>query len=287
MIELFKLEVPEVGQGLVTVMGCARDPGDRAKIAVRANDHRTDPIGACIGMRGSRVQAVSNELNGERVDIVLWNDNAAQFVINAMAPAEVVSIIVDEEKRSMDIAVSEEKLSQAIGRGGQNVRLASKLSGWQLNVMTQAQVAQKSEAEQEAARKLFIEKLEVDEEIAAILVTEGFSTIEEIAYVPASELLTVEEFDEGVVEELRARARDALLTEALAVEEDIEEHKPADDLLSLDGINEPIAFALAARGVRTRDDLADMAIDEIADIDGLDEEKAGKLIMAARAHWFN
>ncbi len=287
MIELFKLEVPEVGQGLVTIMGCARDPGDRAKIAVRANDHRTDPIGACIGMRGSRVQAVSNELNGERVDIVLWNENAAQFVINAMAPAEVVSIIVDEEKHSMDIAVSEEKLSQAIGRGGQNVRLASKLSGWQLNVMTQAQVAQKSEAEQEAARKLFIEKLEVDEEIAAILVTEGFSTIEEIAYVPASELLTVEEFDEGVVEELRARARDALLTEALAVEEDIEEHKPADDLLSLAGIDETIAFALAARGVRTRDDLADMAIDEISDIEGLDEEKAGKLIMAARAHWFN
>ena len=192
MMELFKLEVPEVGQGLVTIMGCARDAGDRAKIAVKANDHRTDPIGACIGMRGSRVQAVSNELNGERVDIILWNDNPAQFVINAMAPAEVQSIIVDEDKHSMDLAVAEDKLSQAIGRGGQNVRLASKLTGWQLNVMTQAQVQQKSEAEQEAARLLFVEKLEVDAEIASILVQEGFSSIEEIAYVPESELLSVE-----------------------------------------------------------------------------------------------
>ena len=195
-----------------------------------AHDHRTDPIGACIGMRGSRVQAVSNELNGERIDIVLWNDNPAQFVINAMAPAEVQSIIVDEEKHSMDIAVAEDKLSQAIGRGGQNVRLASKLSGWQLNVMTQDQVAAKSEAEQEAARSLFMEKLEVDAEIAAILVQEGFTTVEEIAYVPSGELLAIEGFDEDIVEELRARARDALLTDALAVEEDIEDNKPADDL---------------------------------------------------------
>lgn len=286
MIELFKLEVPEVGQGLVTIMGCARDPGDRAKIAVKANDHRTDPIGACIGMRGSRVQAVSNELNGERVDIIPWNENPAQFVINAMAPAEVQSIIVDEEKHSMDVAVAEDKLSQAIGRGGQNVRLASKLSGWQLNVMTQAQIQQKSEGEQEAARQLFMDRLEVDAEIASILVQEGFSTVEEIAYVPEAELLAVEEFDADVVEELRARARDALLTQMIAAEEDLEKNKPAEDLLSLDGMNDAIAYALAERGVRTRDDLADMAADEISDIEGLDDASAKKLIMAARAHWF-
>ncbi len=286
MIELFKLEVPEVGQGLVEIKAAARDPGDRAKIAVLAHDHRTDPIGACIGMRGSRVQAVSNELNGERIDIVLWSDNPAQFVINAMAPAEVQSIIVDEEKRSMDLAVAEDKLAQAIGKGGQNVRLASRLTGWQLNVMTQDQVTAKSESEQAAARQLFMDKLEVDEEIAGILVTEGFSTVEEIAYVPAAELLAVEGFDEDIVEELRARARDALLTEALLVEEDIEEHKPADDLLSLDGMDEATAYALAARGVVSRDDLAELATDEITDIEDMDEERAGKLIMAARAHWF-
>ena len=286
MIELFKLEVPEVGQGLVEIKAAARDPGDRAKIAVLAHDHRTDPIGACIGMRGSRVQAVSNELNGERIDIVLWSDNPAQFVINAMAPAEVQSIIVDEEKRSMDLAVAEDKLAQAIGKGGQNVRLASRLTGWQLNVMTQDQVTAKSESEQAAARQLFMDKLEVDEEIAGILVTEGFSTVEEIAYVPAAELLAVEGFDEDIVEELRARARDALLTEALLVEEDIEEHKPADDLLSLDGMDEATAYALAARGVVSRADLAELATDEITDIEDMDEERAGKLIMAARAHWF-
>ena len=286
MMELFKLEVPEVGQGLVEIKAAARDPGDRAKIAVLAHDHRTDPIGACIGMRGSRVQAVSNELNGERIDIVLWSDNPAQFVINAMAPAEVQSIIVDEEKHSMDLAVAEDKLAQAIGKGGQNVRLASRLTGWQLNVMTQDQVTAKSEAEQAAARVLFQDKLEVDEEIAGILVAEGFSTVEEIAYVPAAELLAVEGFDEDIVEELRARARDALLTEALQVEEEIEDHKPAEDLLELDGMDETTAYALAARGVVTRDDLAEMATDEISDIEGIDEERAAKLIMAARQHWF-
>ncbi len=286
MIELFKLEVPEVGQGLVEIKAAARDPGDRAKIAVLAHDHRTDPIGACIGMRGSRVQAVSNELNGERIDIVLWSDNPAQFVINAMAPAEVQSIIVDEEKHSMDLAVAEDKLAQAIGKGGQNVRLASRLTGWQLNVMTQDQVTAKSEGEQAAARQLFMDKLEVDEEIAGILVAEGFSTVEEIAYVPAAELLAVEGFDEDIVEELRARARDALLTEALAVEEEIEDHKPADDLLSLDGMDESLAYALAARGVVTRDDLAELATDEITDLEGVDAERAAKLIMAARQHWF-
>jgi len=286
MMELFKLEVPEVGQGLVTIMGCARDAGDRAKIAVKANDHRTDPIGACIGMRGSRVQAVSNELNGERVDIIQWNDNPAQFVINAMAPAEVQSIIVDEEKHSMDVAVAEDKLSQAIGRGGQNVRLASKLSGWQLNVMTQGQIQQKSEAEQEAARLLFVERLGVDTEIASILVQEGFSSVEEIAYVPESELLTIEEFDENIVEELRARARDSLLTQMIADEEVVDEHQPAADLLALEGMDETTAYALAARGVITQEDLADLAADEISDIEGMTAERAAQLILAARAPWF-
>ena len=286
MMELFKLEVPEVGQGLVSIMACARDPGDRAKIAVLAHDNRTDPIGACIGMRGSRVQAVTNELNGERVDIVLWSDNAAQFVINAMAPAEVQSIIVDEDKHSMDLAVAEDKLAQAIGRGGQNVRLASRLTGWQLNVMTADQVQAKSEAEQAAARALFQQKLEVDEEIAGILVAEGFSTVEEIAYVPVGELLAVEGFDEDIVEELRSRARDALLNDALAVEEGLEEHQPAEDLLSLEGMDEATAYALAERGIRTREDLAEAATDEIADIEDVGEERGAALIMEARKHWF-
>ncbi|GGA17966.1 transcription termination factor NusA [Dyella nitratireducens] len=283
MIELFKLEVPEVGQGLVEIKGCARDPGDRAKIAVVAHDTRTDPIGACIGMRGSRVQAVSNELNGERVDIILWHENQAQYVINAMAPAEVQSIIMDEDKHSMDIAVAEDKLSQAIGRGGQNVRLASKLTGWQLNVMTQDQVAAKSEAEQESARQLFMDKLEVDQEIANILVQEGFSSVEEIAYVPSAELLAIEGFDEDIVEELRARARDSLLTEALAVEENLDDHQPSQELLDMDGMDESTAYALAERGVVTMDDLGDLAVDDLIDIEGMDEDRAAALIMAARA----
>ena len=286
MMELFKLEVPEVGQGLVSIMACARDPGDRAKIAVLAHDNRTDPIGACIGMRGSRVQAVTNELNGERVDIILWSDNPAQYVINAMAPAEVQSIIVDEDKHSMDLAVAEDKLAQAIGRGGQNVRLASRLTGWQLNVMTADQVQAKSEAEQAAARQLFMDKLEVDEEIAGILVAEGFSTVEEVAYVPVGELLAVEGFDEDIVEELRSRARDALLNDALAVEEGLEEHQPAEDLLALDGMDEATAYALAERGIRTREELAEAATDEIDDIEGIDGGRAAALIMEARKHWF-
>jgi N utilization substance protein A len=285
MMELFKLEVPEVGQGLVEIKACARDPGDRAKIAVIAYDNRTDPIGACIGMRGSRVQAVSNELNGERVDIVLWSDNPAQFVINAMAPAEVQSIIVDEEKHSMDLAVAEERLAQAIGKGGQNVRLASRLTGWQLNVMTADQVQAKSEAEQATARRLFMDKLEVDEEIAGILVSEGFSTVEEIAYVPVGELLAVEGFDEDIVEELRSRARDALLNEALAVEEELEEHQPSADLLDLEGMDNETAYALAAHGVQTVEALGEFAADEVAEfgIEGLDEARAAALILAARA----
>lgn len=283
MIELFNIEVPEVSQELVEIKGCSRDPGDRAKIAVLAHDSRTDPIGACIGMRGSRVQAVSNELNGERVDIILWHENPAQFVINAMAPAEVQSIIMDEERHSMDIAVAEDKLSQAIGRGGQNVRLASKLTGWQLNVMTQEAVEAKSEAEQQAALELFMDKLEVDQEIATILVQEGFSSIEEIAYVPAAELLAVEGFDEDIVEELRSRARDALLTAALAVEETVDEHQPADDLLALEGMDEATAYVLAGAGIITAEDLADLAVDDLIDIEGIDEERAAALIMAARA----
>ncbi len=283
MIELFKLEVPEVGQGLVEIKGCSRDPGDRAKIAVIAHDNRTDPIGACIGMRGSRVQAVSNDLNGERIDIIMWNENDAQFVINAMAPAEVQSIIMDEEKHSMDVAVAEDKLSQAIGRGGQNVRLASKLTGWQLNVMTQDAVTAKSEAEQAAALAVFMGKLEVDQEIANILVQEGFSSIEEIAYVPDSELLAVEGFDEDIVEELRSRARDALLTDALAIEEDLEENKPSEQLLALDGMDDSLAYVLAERGVTAIEDLADLATEDMMDIEGMDEERAGGLILAARA----
>ncbi|PJK13535.1 transcription termination/antitermination protein NusA [Lysobacteraceae bacterium NML07-0707] len=286
MMDLFRLEVPEVGQGLVDIKACARDPGDRAKIAVLAYDNRTDPIGACIGMRGSRVQAVTNELNGERVDIVLWSDNPAQFVINAMAPAEVQSIIVDEEKHAMDLAVAEESLAKAIGKGGQNVRLASRLTGWQLNVMTSEQVAAKSEAEQAAARNLFVEKLEVDEELAGILVSEGFSTVEEIAYVPVAELLAIDGFDEEVVEELRARARDALINDALAVEEALDENQPAEDLLSLEGMDAAVAYELAARGVRTREDLAELAVDEITDIENVDEARASALIMEARKHWF-
>ena len=285
MMELFKLEVPEVGQGLVTIRACARDPGDRAKIAVLAHDNRTDPIGACIGMRGSRVQAVSNELNGERVDIILWSDNPAQFVINAMAPAEVQSIVVDEDKHSMDLAVAEERLAQAIGKGGQNVRLASRLTGWQLNVMTADQVQAKSEAEQAASRALFQEKLEVDEEIAGILVSEGFNTVEEIAYVPVGELLAIEGFDEDIVEELRSRARDSLLNDALAEEESLEGQMPADDLLALDGMDEATAHALAEHGIRSSEDLSELGADEVVEfgIDGLDEQRAAALILAARA----
>lgn len=285
MIELFKLEVPEVGQGAVEIKGCARDPGDRAKIAVVAHDVRTDPIGACIGMRGSRVQAVSNELNGERVDIVLWNDNPANFVINAMAPAEVQSIIVDEEKHAMDLAVAEDRLAQAIGKGGQNVRLASRLTGWQLNVMTADQVTAKSEAEQAAARQLFMDRLEVDEEIATILVAEGFNSVEEIAYVPIGELLAVEGFDEDIVEELRARARDALLNAALAEEEELEGDGPVESLLSLEGMDAALAKALASHGVRTSEGLSDLAADELIElaIPGLTTERAASLILAARA----
>ncbi|MGH8371453.1 MAG: transcription termination factor NusA [Gammaproteobacteria bacterium] len=286
LIELFKLEVPEVGQGLIEIKGAARDPGARAKVAVKSNDSRIDPVGACVGMRGSRVQAVSNELSGERVDIVPWDDNPAQFVINAMSPAEVQSIVMDEESHSMDIAVSEDNLAKAIGRGGQNVRLATQLSGWELNVMTQEQATQKSETEMQALQQLFMQQLDVDEDVAAILVQEGFSSIEEIAYVPAAELLSIEEFDEGVVEELRGRARDVLLTQAIASEEEMGDAEPAQDLLDMEGMDKALAFRLAAKGITTMEELAEQAVDDIKDVEGLDETRAAQLIMTARAPWF-
>ena len=286
LIELFKLEVPEVGQGHINILGAARDAGVRAKIAVKSNDPRIDPVGACVGMRGSRVQAVSNEIAGERVDIIPHDDNPAQCVINAMSPAEVMSIVMDEDAHSMDIAVAEEKLSQAIGRGGQNIRLASQLTGWDLNVMTESDAEQKSDSEAKELVQNFMKQLDVDEDVAAILAQEGFSTIEEIAYVPQAELKSIEAFDEELIKELRNRARDVLLTQAIASEESLDQSMPADDLLLLEGMSPDLALALARRGVRTREELAEQAIDDITDIEGLGAEEAGKLIMKARAHWF-
>jgi N utilization substance protein A len=284
LIELFKLEVPEVGQGLINILAAARDAGVRAKIAVRSNDPRVDPVGACVGMRGSRVQAVSNEIAGERVDIIPFDENNAQFVINAMAPAEVTSIVVDEDSHSMDIAVSEDKLSQAIGRGGQNIRLASELTGWELNVMSESQAEAKSETESLALRETFMKQLDVDADVASILVQEGFSTIEEIAYVPASELNGIEEFDEEIVKELRTRARDVLLTQAIASEESMDGAEPAADLVEIAG--DALSKTLARKGVRTREDLADLAVDELVEMGSVDEKKAAELIMDARKHWF-
>jgi N utilization substance protein A len=286
LIELFKLEVPEVGQGLIQILGAARDPGIRAKIAVKSNEPRIDPVGACVGMRGSRVQAVSNEIAGERVDIIPYDANQAQFVINAMSPAEVLSIVVDEEAHSMDIAVAEDKLSQAIGRGGQNIRLASQLTGWDLNVMTESDAEAKSESESRDLVQLFMKQLDVDEDVATILAQEGFSTIEEVAYVPQGELISIEEFDEDIVKELRNRARDVLLTQAIASEESLDQSMPSDDLLRLEGMSPDLALALARRGVRTREDLAEQAVDDLSDIAGLAADEAGKLIMKAREHWF-
>jgi len=286
LIELFKLEVPEAGEGLIEIKAAARDPGVRAKIAVKSYDQRIDPVGACVGMRGSRVQAVSNELSGERVDIILYDDNPAQFVINAMSPAEVVSIVMDEDSNTMDIAVNEDNLSQAIGRGGQNIRLASQLTGWELNVMTESDAEQKSEQESAVMLQLLMEQLDVDEEVASILVQEGFSTIEEVAYVPVQEMLEIEEFDEDIVEELRNRARDVLLTRAIAGEEQAGGAQPEQDLLELDGMDDALARALAVKGIVSREDLAEQALDDISDIEGLDEERASQLIMEARAPWF-
>jgi len=286
LIELFKLEVPEIAQGLIEVKGAARDPGLRAKVAVQAKDKRIDPVGACVGMRGSRVQSVSNELAGERIDIVPWDDNTAQFVVNAMAPAEVESIVVDEEAHSMAIAVADEKLAQAIGRGGQNVRLASELTGWVLNVMTAEDAAAMTEKENEAVSRAFIEQLGVDEEIAVILVQEGFTTLEEVAYVPEQELLEIEEFDEEIVAELRSRARDALLTRAIASAEHVGEGQAEDALQSVEGVDDEMAQKLTEHGIKTRDDLAELGVDELMEIIEIDEARAGELIMAARAHWF-
>ena len=286
LIELFRIEVPEIAEGLIEVMAASRDPGSRAKIAVRSKDKRIDPQGACIGMRGSRVQAVSGELGGERVDIVLWDENPAQFVINAMSPAEVAAIIVDEDAHAMDIAVAEDNLAQAIGRGGQNVRLASQLTGWTLNVMTEKDIQAKQQAETGDILRNFIEELEVDEELAQVLVDEGFTSLEEIAYVPLEEMLNIDGFDEEIVNELRARAKDRLLTKAIATEEKLADAHPSDDLLSLEGMDKDLAAELAVRGVVNREDLAEQSIDDLLDIDGIDEERAGKLIMAARAHWF-
>jgi N utilization substance protein A len=286
LIELFRIEVPEIAEGLIEVMGASRDPGSRAKIAVRSKDKRIDPQGACIGMRGSRVQAVSGEIGGERVDIVLWDENPAQFVINAMAPAEVAAIIVDEDAHAMDIAVGEDNLAQAIGRGGQNVRLASQLTGWTLNVMTEADIQAKQQEETGDILRNFIDELDVDEELAQMLVEEGFTSLEEIAYVPMEEMLGIEGFDEDIVNELRTRAKDRLLTKAIATEEKLADAQPAEDLLALEGMDKELAVELAVRGVITREDLAEQSIDDLLDIDGIDQERAGKLIMAARAHWF-
>jgi len=286
LIELFKIEVPEVGEGIIEIKSAARDPGIRAKIAVKTNDGRIDPVGACVGMRGARVQAVSNELGGERVDIILWDDNPAQLVMNAMAPAEVVSIVVDEDAHTMDVAVSEEHLSQAIGRSGQNVRLASQLTGWELNVLTESEAKERTATEQESLVKVFTEQLQVDEDVAGLLIEEGFTSLEEIAYVPIKELLEIEGFDEEIVNELRARAKQMLLMQAIATEEQVGEKAPAEDLLELPGMDKQLAFVLANRGIVTRDDLAELAVDDLSDIPELNDAKAAELIMAARAHWF-
>ena len=284
--ELFRIEVPEIGEGLIEIMGAARDPGLRAKIGVRSLDPRIDPVGACVGMRGSRVQAVSNELAGERVDIISWDENPAQYVINAMSPADVVSIVMDEEARSMDVAVDESQLAQAIGRGGQNVRLAMQLTGWNLNVMTEVEAEEKNEAAADRLVQGFMEALEVDEEVASILVQEGFTGVDEVAYVPVEELRQIDEFDEDLVEALRARARDVLVTQEIAREEELGGGVPDQDLVELGGMDGDLARRLATQGVVSRDDLADLAADELVEMAGISDERAGELIMAARAAWF-
>ncbi|ASJ96034.1 MULTISPECIES: transcription termination factor NusA [Shewanella] len=287
LIELFRVEVPEIADEMIEIMGAARDPGSRAKIAVKSNDRRIDPIGACVGMRGARVQAVSNELGGERVDIVLWDDNPAQFVINAMAPADVASIIVDEDNHSMDIAVEADSLAQAIGRNGQNVRLATQLSGWELNVMTVEDMQAKHQAESAKVVNLFVSALDVDEDFAQVLADEGFTSLEEVAYVPESELLEIDGFDEEIVEALRERAKAAISTRALASEEALDGAEPSEDLLALEGLERHLAYVLASKGVITLEDLAEQGIDDLIEIEELTEEKAGELIMAARnICWF-
>lgn len=286
VLALFRLEVPEVGEGMINVLGAARDPGSRAKVAVQTNDLRIDPVGACVGMRGSRVQTISNELNGERIDVILWNENDAQFVINAMAPAEIESIVVDEDKHTMDVAVSSDSLSQAIGRGGQNVRLATELTGWELNVRDADEVNKDSEEVLHKLVEEFKQQLNVDQDIATVLVEVGFNTVEEIAYVPSSEMLEIDGFDAELVETLRSRAKDILLINAIASEEKIETAEPAEDLLTMEGMSEELAFELASKGIITMDDLAEQAVDDLLDFAGVNEEVAAKLIMKAREPWF-
>jgi N utilization substance protein A len=284
VIKLFEMEVPEISDGLMELKACARDPGLRAKIAVKSNDPRVDPIGTCVGLRGSRVTAVRNEIGGENIDIVLWSADPAQFVIGALSPAEVSSIVVDEEKHVMDVVVDEDNLAIAIGRSGQNVRLASELTGWTINLMTQDESAKRSEAEYAVTRVVFMEKLDIDEELADLLIEEGFSTLEEVAYVPLAEMLEIEGLDEGIVNELRNRARNVLLTEAIATEEQLE--NVSDDLMSLEGMSKELAAKLAGHNVKTRDDLAELAVDELTEMTGIDDERAKELILKARAHWF-
>ncbi|WP_045857847.1 transcription termination factor NusA [Teredinibacter purpureus] len=286
LVELFKIEVPEISEEVISLKAAARDPGSRAKIAVSTNDGRIDPVGACVGMRGSRVQAVSNELGNERIDIILWDDNPAQFVVNAMAPAEIESIVVDEEANSMDLAVGEDNLAQAIGRGGQNVRLASELSGWDINVMSVEQWNEKQEKEAGSSKDVFMDALDIDEDVADVLVDEGFTTLEEVAYVPLEEFLAIDGFDEDIANELRSRAKDALITQALASEEETAGQEPAEDLLAMEGMDEGLANTLAARGVITMEDLAEQAVDELMEIHGMDEKRAAALIMKAREPWF-
>jgi N utilization substance protein A len=285
LIELFKLEVPEIAEEVIQIKSAARDPGSRAKIAVKTNDGRIDPVGACVGMRGARVQAVSNELGGERVDIVLWDDNPAQFVVNAMSPAEVVSIVVDEDTHAMEVAVKEDQLSQAIGKSGQNVRLASQLTGWRLNVMAESEAQAKQENEAQELLELFVKHLEVDEELAAALIEEGFSSIEEIAYVPMQEMLASGIFDEELVSALRERAKNALLTQALTGKPLVKK-KPAADLLNMRGMTEQLANKLAEHGITTMEELAEQSIDDLLEVEGINEKQAGDLIMTAREPWF-
>ena len=283
LIELFRLEVPEVSEGIIEIIGAARDPGSRSKISVRSNDRNVDPVGACVGIRGSRVQSVSNEIAGERVDIIVWSEDAAEFVIQALAPAEVESILMDEETRQMDVVVTEENLSRAIGRGGQNVRLASELTGWEINLMTDKDAVEKQEREQRELVMHFMSQLAIDENVATILAQEGFTSLEEIAYVPKHELLDIEEFEEEIVDELRNRAQDTLLTSAIASQE---MKAPSEDLLGMEGMDEPTARALANGGIRTMEELAECAVDELLEVVEIPTERASTLIMTARAPWF-
>jgi N utilization substance protein A len=278
--------VPEINDGLIELKGAARDPGSRAKIAVLAKDNRIDPVGACVGMRGARVQAVSGELGGERVDIVLWSENPAQYVINAIAPAEVASIIIEDDTKSMDVVVAEDQLSAAIGRNGQNIRLASMLTGWELNVISQEQAEERDQQEFEKLSRLFMDNLQISSELAESLIEAGFTTLEEIAYVPVQELMEVEGMEESLLSTLRQKAKDSLITKAIAEEERLGENAPANDLLEVEGMDKQLAYTLANKGIVTREDLAELSVDDLMEIEGMDEEQAGKLIMAARSHWF-